>query len=43
MVPDGTTIQPGAIIGADVIESDYHSKTIKSGEMIQTRRMPYEI
>ena len=43
MVPDGTTIQPGAIVGADVIESDYHSRIIKSGEMIQTRRMPYEI
>ena len=34
MVPEGTTIQHGAIIGADVIESDYHSKIIKSGEMI---------
>jgi len=43
IVPEGTTILPGAIIGADVVESDYNSKIIKTGEMVQTRRLPYEI
>ncbi|MDO9087849.1 MAG: glucose-1-phosphate adenylyltransferase [Anaerolineaceae bacterium] len=36
-------IQANAIIGPDVIPSDYNSTLIKSGEYVQTRRLPYEI
>jgi glucose-1-phosphate adenylyltransferase len=43
LVMDEMTICPGGIVGTDVIESDYQSKTVKSGEIIQTRRLPYEI
>jgi glucose-1-phosphate adenylyltransferase len=36
-------IEPGASIGTDVIASDYPAETVRNGEFIQTRRMPYEI
>lgn len=42
IIPTGHNIQPGAIIGPDVITSDYNSNIVKSGEFIQTRRLPYE-
>jgi len=43
MIPDGSIVCPGGIIGTDVIASDYQSKIVKTGEIIQTRRLPYEI
>jgi glucose-1-phosphate adenylyltransferase len=43
VVPAGMIIEPGATIGTDVIASDYPSNVIKSGEIIQTKRQPYEI
>jgi glucose-1-phosphate adenylyltransferase len=43
VVPAGTVIEPGATVSTDVIASDYPSKVIKSGEIIQTKRKPYEI
>ena len=42
-VPPGYTIEPGAIIATDVIESDYSSIIIRGDEYIPTKRMPYEV
>ncbi len=42
VIPPGVIIQSGAIIGPDVIPSDYQSTVVKSGEFVQTRRLPYE-
>jgi glucose-1-phosphate adenylyltransferase len=36
-------VEPGGLIGPDVVESDYASQTrVRSGDMIETKRMPYE-
>jgi glucose-1-phosphate adenylyltransferase len=43
IIPDGAVIEPGATIGTDVIASDYPSQVIRSNEIIQTKRQPYEI
>jgi len=43
IVPSGSNIEPNAIIGPDVIPEDYNSTHIRSGEYVQTRRLPYEI
>lgn len=43
ILPSDFTVEAGAIIGPDVIPEDYNSNYIKSGEYIQTRRLPYEI
>ncbi|PKO17185.1 MAG: glucose-1-phosphate adenylyltransferase [Chloroflexi bacterium HGW-Chloroflexi-10] len=43
IIPPGMRIEPGAMIGTDVIESDFKSELVKSGEIILTRRLPYEI
>lgn len=43
IVPAGTIIEPGATVSTDVVTSDYSSTTIRSGEMLETKRMPYEI
>jgi glucose-1-phosphate adenylyltransferase len=42
-VPEGYTVEPGGIVGADVIQSDYPATVVKQGEIIQTRRQSYEI
>jgi glucose-1-phosphate adenylyltransferase len=43
IVPSGWTVQANAIIGPDVIPDDYNTNLVKSGEFVQTRRLPYEI
>lgn len=43
IIPAGCTIEPGAEIGSDVIASDYDSPIVRSGQTIQTRRLPNEI
>ena len=43
IIPDGWIIQSDAIIGPDVIPSDFSTNLVKSGEFVQTRRLPYEI
>ena len=43
VVPAGGVIEPGATISTDVIASDYPAQVIRSGEIIQTKRQPYEI
>ena len=42
-VPAGLHLNPGGMIGTDVVLSDYSSLEIKTGEYLQTRRLPYEI
>ena len=42
-IPAGALISPGAMIGADVISSDFTSLTINPGEFVQTRRLPNEV
>jgi glucose-1-phosphate adenylyltransferase len=39
----GMTVEPGAMIGPDVIESDYSSDVVRGSDFIQTKRLPYEI
>jgi glucose-1-phosphate adenylyltransferase len=43
-VPAGMVIEPGAVIGPDVIESDYLDPAlVRSSDYIQTKRLPYEV
>ena len=42
-VTPGLRIAPGAVIGPDVIESDYPSQEISASDYVQTSRLPYEI
>jgi glucose-1-phosphate adenylyltransferase len=42
-VPAETVVEPGAVIGTDVIASDYSSRVVRSNEILQTQRQPYEI
>jgi len=43
VVPPGMVIHPGAVVGNDVIPTDFDSTVVKSGEMIVTKRKPNEI
>jgi glucose-1-phosphate adenylyltransferase len=43
VVPAGAIVEPGATIGTDVIASDYSNLLVKSGEILETKRQPYEI
>jgi glucose-1-phosphate adenylyltransferase len=41
-VPSKMVVEPGAIIGPDVIEADYSSQVVRGSDYIQTKRLPYE-
>jgi glucose-1-phosphate adenylyltransferase len=43
IVPAGTVIQPGGMIGPDVIETDYTENIIGSNHTLLTRRSSHEI
>lgn len=43
IIPAGTTIHAGGIIGTDVIPEDFPEPVVAGGQIIQTRRLPYEI
>jgi len=43
IVPSGVVIEPGGEVGTDVIASDYPAPVVKSGEIIVTKRLPYEV
>jgi len=43
VVPSNIQVLPGGMIGTDVCPSDYGSTTVKNGDYIQTRRLPYEL
>lgn len=36
-------IEPGAVIGTDVIPEDYPTQRVRSSDYIQTKRLPYEV
>jgi glucose-1-phosphate adenylyltransferase len=42
-IPAGYTIEPGAVIGTDVIDSDFPDSTIHEGEFITTKREAHEV
>ncbi len=42
-IPPGMTIHPGALIGTDVVFTDFDSLGVESGSFIQTKRQPFEI
>jgi glucose-1-phosphate adenylyltransferase len=42
-VAPGLIVEPGAVIGTDVIPGDYPSNVVRKNDYIQTKRMPYEI
>lgn len=41
--PVGIVVEPGAVIGPDVIESDFSSPLVRGSDYIQTKRLPYEV
>ncbi len=43
VIAAGMIIQPGAIIGTDVIPEDFSSQIIQSDDYIQTKRLAYEV
>jgi glucose-1-phosphate adenylyltransferase len=43
IVPAGMCIEPGGMVGCDVIQQDYLNQIVQSGEYIQTRRLPNEL
>jgi glucose-1-phosphate adenylyltransferase len=43
VIPAGMVIEPGATVGTDVIAADYPGAVVKSGELLETKRQPYEI
>lgn len=43
IVTPAMVIEPGAMVGPDVIEQDYSSSIVRSDDFIQTSRLPYEI
>ena len=42
-IPESIVMEPGAMVGCDVIGADFTSSTVLSGEYIQTRRLPNEL
>jgi glucose-1-phosphate adenylyltransferase len=39
----GMVIEPGVIIGPDMIESDFTDTIVREGAYLQTRRTPFEV
>ena len=42
-VPSGYVVEPDAVVGTDVIASDYDDTVVHAGQFIQTRRLANEI
>jgi glucose-1-phosphate adenylyltransferase len=42
-VPMGFIVEPGAVIGTDVIESDYSGKVVRGDDYILTKRLAHEV
>ena len=43
MIPPGYTIEPGAVIATDVVDSDYPGQVIHGDQTIETKRLAYEV
>ncbi len=42
-VPPGYTVEPGAVIGTDVVESDYPANVVRGDDYILTKRLAHEV
>jgi glucose-1-phosphate adenylyltransferase len=42
-VPEGYVVEPGAVIGTDVVESDYPGKVVRGDDYILTKRLAHEV
>jgi glucose-1-phosphate adenylyltransferase len=43
-VPPGMRVEPGAVIGPDVIAEDYlDPKVVRDNDFVGTKRLPYEV
>ncbi|NJD59177.1 MAG: hypothetical protein FIA98_07240 [Anaerolineae bacterium] len=42
-VPRGFTVEAGAVIGTDVIESDYPASVVRGDDYILTKRLAHEV
>ena len=42
-IPQGYVVEPGAVIGTDVIESDYPSNVVRGDDYILTQRLAHEV
>lgn len=42
-LPPGLVVEPGAEISTDVVEGDFDEMYIKAGQLIKTKRKPYEV
>ncbi len=43
IVPEGFVVDPGAVIGTDVVESDYSAKVVRADDYILTKRLAHEV
>ncbi len=43
VLPQGLVAEPGCAIGPDVIPTDFRELRIRTGQFIQTRRLPNEV
>jgi hypothetical protein len=43
IVPQGFTVEPGAVIGTDVADSDYPAKVVRGDDYILTKRLAHEV
>lgn len=43
VIPKNQCVEPGGMVGCDVIATDFINPVVKSGEYIQTRRLPNEL
>lgn len=39
----GMTVEPGGVVATDVVASDYRGRVVRAGDIIETRRKPYEV
>ncbi len=42
-VPKGFTVEPGAVIGTDVVEGDYPASIVRGDDYILTKRLAHEV
>jgi glucose-1-phosphate adenylyltransferase len=43
ILPQGLVIEPGGVVGTDVLPTEFDSNCVRSGETVNSRRQPYEI
>jgi glucose-1-phosphate adenylyltransferase len=43
LIPPGLQVEGGAIIGPDLLPEDFHAQIVRSGDYIETERLPYDV